>query len=46
MARKKNNTAPQGLFPNKEFCSRSKESGPFGEGSVLLPYSTREKRAG
>ena len=36
----------QGLFLNKKFCSKSKETGPFCEGSVLSWCSTGEKRAG
>jgi hypothetical protein len=35
-----------GLSPNKLFCSRNKESGPFCEGSVLSWYRAGEKRAG
>jgi len=26
----------QGLFPNKRFCFKGKETGPFSKGSVLL----------
>jgi hypothetical protein len=28
----------QELFPNKKFCSKSKESGPFCEESILFWY--------
>ena len=34
-----------GLSLNKKFCAKSKENGPFCEGSVLL-YGTRQEKIG